>query len=62
ESARRAAHQPPLPGTQLSQLVIASERLCGEDHWHEVPEDEVLGVSSELTLHRWKLAELAPRT
>jgi predicted glutamine amidotransferase len=61
ESARRAANEPPRPGTRLSQLVIASERLCGEDHWHEVPEDELLGVCPELVLHRWKLQDLTPR-
>lgn len=62
ESARRAANEPPRPGTQLAQLVIASERLCGEDHWHEVPEDELIGVCAGLVLHRWRVVELAPRT
>ena len=62
ETARRAAHEPPPPGSQLRQLIIASERLCGEDHWHEVPEDELIGVSRELVLHRWRLQELAPST
>ena len=62
ESARRAANEPPRPGTQLSQLIIASERLCGEDHWHEVPEDQVIGVCTDLVLHRWTLQELAPQS
>ena len=60
ESARRCASEPPPHGSRLSQLIIASERLCGEDHWHEVPEDGVVGVSHELVLHRWMLDELAP--
>jgi predicted glutamine amidotransferase len=60
ESARRCAEEPPEPGSRLQQLIIASERLCGEDHWHEVPEDGVVGVSHELVLHRWMLDELAP--
>lgn len=60
ESARREAGSPPSPGTRLAQLVIASERLCGEDHWHEVPEDGVVGVSRDLVLHRWQLNDLAP--
>jgi predicted glutamine amidotransferase len=60
ESASRPAHAPPAPGTPLAQLIIASERLCGEDHWHEVPEDGVVGVSRDLVLHRWQLSDLAP--
>lgn len=61
ESARRCADEPPQPGSRLQQLIIASERLCGEDHWHEVPEDGVIGVSRELVLHRWQLGDLLQR-
>jgi len=47
-------------GTQVEQLIIASEALCGnETAWNEVSEDEVVGVDSRLTLHRWRLSELA---
>lgn len=49
---------PPVPGTRLDQIVIASEMLSGEDHWHEVPEGEVVGVNPKLELHRWKTADL----
>jgi predicted glutamine amidotransferase len=52
------AVEPPLPGTRLQQLVIASEELCGEDHWHEVPDDSALGVDADLSLRQWTLAEL----
>jgi predicted glutamine amidotransferase len=51
-------HPPPGDGVKLTQLVIASEALCGEDHWHEVPEDELIGVEEDLTLRRWKRADL----
>jgi predicted glutamine amidotransferase len=48
-------------GTQLDQLVIASEVLCGNHTaWNEVSEEEVIGVDGRLVLHRWQLAELAP--
>ncbi len=47
-------------GTQLEQLLIASEALCGNHTaWDPVSEDEVIGVDSRLLLHRWRLSELA---
>lgn len=47
-------------GTQLDQLLIASEVLCGNHTaWNEVAEDEVIGVDGRLVLHRWKLAEFS---
>ena len=46
-------------GTRLDQLLIASEALCGNHTaWTEVSEEEVVGVDSELVLHRWRLSEL----
>jgi glutamine amidotransferase len=53
----RRAHQPLQPGTQLEQLFLASERLCGEDPWHEVPEDHIVGVDDELVLHHWRVED-----
>lgn len=62
-SEQRKRHGPggtaPEPGTKLDQIVIASEMLSGEDHWHEVPEHEIIGVDESLVLHRWKTAELS---
>ena len=50
--------EPPPPGVALTQLVLASEHLEGESHWHEVPEEHFVGVDGELRLHQWTLAEL----
>lgn len=49
---------PPATGTKLEQLVIASEELSFEDHWHEVPENGVVAVGPGLTLRRWMTDEL----
>lgn len=49
---------PPKPGAVLDQIVIASENLTREDHWHEVPEEELIGVDGDLRLHRWTLQSL----
>ncbi|MDY7228304.1 class II glutamine amidotransferase [Hyalangium rubrum] len=47
-------------GTQLNQLLIASEVLCGnQTAWNEVSEEEVIGVDGKLVLHRWRLSDLA---
>jgi predicted glutamine amidotransferase len=47
-------------GTQVDQLLIASEALCGNHTaWAEVSENEVVGVDGRLTLHRWRISELA---
>lgn len=50
--------EPPRDGMRLSQLVIASEELSFEDHWHELPEDGLLGLERDLTLRLWKLSDL----
>jgi glutamine amidotransferase len=42
----------------LPQFLVASERLYGEGHWHEVPEETVVGVDAGLRLHRWTVAGL----
>lgn len=49
---------PPPPGSTLDQIVIASENLTREDHWHEVPEEELIGVDGGLKLHRWTMKSL----
>ncbi|HZH02330.1 MAG TPA: class II glutamine amidotransferase [Myxococcaceae bacterium] len=54
-----SAHRAPENGTQLQQLVIASEELSSESHWHEVAEDTLVGVDADLRLYRWTLAEMA---
>ncbi|HEX8539483.1 MAG TPA: class II glutamine amidotransferase, partial [Cystobacter sp.] len=51
----------PKPGDRLEQFVLASEQLSGEDHWHEVEENSVIGVDSSLVFHQWKVRELDPR-
>jgi predicted glutamine amidotransferase len=55
-------HEAPRNGSRLEQLVIASEELSGEDHWHEVPEDTLLGVDPDLRLYRWNLSDLLRAT
>jgi len=50
--------EPPREGTKLSQLVIASEELSFEDHWHEVPEDGVIGLERDMTLRYWTINDL----
>ncbi|QRK05739.1 class II glutamine amidotransferase [Archangium violaceum] len=52
---------PPKPGTQLEQFVLASEQLSGEDHWHVIDEEDIVGVDSGLVLHRWKVQDLCTR-
>jgi predicted glutamine amidotransferase len=52
------AHAAPADGTTLTQLVIASEELSTEDHWHEVAEDEVVGVDAKMVFRRWKVSAL----
>lgn len=49
-------------GTQLNQLLIASEVLCGNHTaWNEVSEEEIIGVDGRLVLHRWRLMDFAMR-
>lgn len=50
--------EPPPPGVALTQLVLASEHLEGESHWHEVAEEHFIGVDAELRLHQWSLGGL----
>ena len=57
----RAHSGPPAPGTQLEQFVLASEQLSGEDHWHIIDEEDIVGVDSGLVLHRWKVQDLCSR-
>ncbi len=51
------ADRPP-EGRHLEQLVIASEKLEGESHWHEVPERSMVGVGPRLTLRFWRTDSL----
>jgi glutamine amidotransferase len=46
-------------GIPLSQLVIASEQLCGEPHWHAIDEGSVIGADADLVLRLWKSSQLA---
>lgn len=55
-----AAAERPAAGTRLDQLVIASERMQSEHHWHEVPEGSMVGVGPRLTLRFWRTDDLAP--
>ncbi|QRO01540.1 class II glutamine amidotransferase [Archangium violaceum] len=57
----RGLSGPPKPGTQLEQFVLASEQLSGEDHWHPIDEEDIVGVDSRLVLHRWKVQDLCTR-
>ncbi len=57
----RALSGPPEPGTQLEQFVLASEQLSGEDHWHPIDEEGIVGVDSQLVLHRWKVQDLCTK-
>ncbi|WP_309890310.1 class II glutamine amidotransferase [Archangium sp.] len=52
---------PPKPGTQLEQFVLASEQLSGEDHWHPIDEENIVGVDSRLVLHQWKVQDLCTK-
>lgn len=57
----RHLSSPPKPGTQLEQFVLASEQLSGEDHWHPIDEENIVGVDSRLILHQWKVQELCTK-
>ena len=46
-------------GIPLSQLVIASEQLCGEPHWLAIDEGSIIGADADLVLRLWKSSELA---
>ena len=57
-SKQGSTRQSDLIGARLEQLVIASEELSGESHWHPVPESAVIGVDGELTLRLWQCSDL----
>lgn len=50
---------PPAEHKRLDSLVIASERLEQQTHWHEVPERTMVGVGPRLTLRFWRTDELS---
>jgi glutamine amidotransferase len=53
----------PRPGSQMDQLIIASEALCGNvTAWHEVAQEEIIGVDGNLTLHRWNVSDFSARS
>ncbi|MGQ0506855.1 MAG: class II glutamine amidotransferase [Myxococcaceae bacterium] len=60
ERKRRAESHGARPqyGSRLAQIVIASEELEGETHWHEVPEAALVGVDRDFTLHFWHQRDL----
>lgn len=39
------------PGNRLNHLLVASERTSDEDRWEEVPDDSLIAVGDDLTLH-----------
>jgi len=45
---------------RLSQLVIASEELTSEDHWHPVPEEGIVSIDGDMRFRSWQVSELAP--
>lgn len=53
------AHRHTQPGERVSQIVISSEALSQESHWHEIPEEGVIALEPDLTLRRWTIGELA---
>jgi glutamine amidotransferase len=50
---------PPANGQPVQQLLIASEELSSENHWHPIEEDTALAVDDELRLYRWSFTDLA---
>jgi glutamine amidotransferase len=50
----------PANDARLSQLLIASEELTGEDQWYPVPEESVVAIDREMVFHSWTLSELVP--
>lgn len=49
----------PEHGTQVEQLIVASESLCGGPYWVPVNEEDVIAVDARLVFHRWRVQELA---
>ena len=58
---RRKADAPGLPpnGVTVSQVMLASEELSLDSHWHPVKEDSVVGVDETLRVFSWPFAALA---
>jgi predicted glutamine amidotransferase len=47
-------------GAQLDEFIIASEALCGNvTAWHEVAQEEIVGVDAHLRLHRYNVSDFA---
>lgn len=61
EHKKKSAGAAELPkdGARLEQIIIASEELSFEDHWHEIPEGSVIGVDRELRLRQWTIEQLS---
>lgn len=60
-SERKREHPPgesPPDHTRLDSLVISSEKLDIDGHWHEVPERTMVGVGPRMTLRFWRTDEL----
>jgi glutamine amidotransferase len=51
--SRSGPHVPPADGARVEQLVIASEELSTESHWHQVAEGELVGVDGTMAFRRW---------
>jgi glutamine amidotransferase len=58
QNRAQGRHGPPPDAAQLDQLVIASEELSGEDHWHEIPEESIVAVDGGMTFRRWPVSAL----
>jgi glutamine amidotransferase len=57
---RSKTAQRPANDARLSQLVIASEELTSEDHWHPVPEEGIVSIDGDMRFRSWQVSELAP--
>jgi glutamine amidotransferase len=53
--------EPPPSGSSVQQLLIASEELSIEKHWHPVPEDHVIALTEGMKLCLWPFAQLRAR-
>lgn len=59
ERKQQASPDRPPEHARVESLVISSERLEQESHWHEVPERTMVGVGPRLTLRFWRTDELS---
>ncbi|NMO14412.1 class II glutamine amidotransferase [Pyxidicoccus fallax] len=55
---RNTVPELPAVGSQVSQLIVASESLCGGPYWAQVSEEDVIAVDARLVFHRWRVHEL----